>query len=73
MQIQWEVVLPPLSVILTVLMVSWTLDSKIEGVRQASESAHKAIRDDLCDLKVATATIQTDVEWLKRDRNSDDS
>ena len=73
MQIQWEVVLPPLSVIVTVLIVFWRLDSKIEGVRQASESAHKAIRDDLCDLKVATATIQTDVEWLKRDRNSDDS
>ena len=56
MQIQWEVVLPPLSVIVTVLIMWWRLDSKIEGVRQAAETAHESIRDDLCDLKVTTAT-----------------
>lgn len=71
MEIQWEVVLPPLSVIGTMLVMWWRLDNKIEGVRQASETAHKSIRDDLCDLKVVTATIKTDVEWLKRERNSD--
>ena len=50
---------------------------KIEGVRQASENAHKEIRgdlsnihDDLCDLKVTTAVIKTDVEWLKNDRQN---
>ena len=71
MEIQWAVVLPPLSVIGTMLLMWWRLDSKIEGVREASETAHKSIRDDLCDLKVVTATIKTDVEWLKRDQNSD--
>ena len=44
------------------------LNGKIEGVRLASETAHQSIRDDLCDLKVTTATIKTDVEWLKNDR-----
>lgn len=44
------------------------LDGKIEGVRLASEAAHQSIRDDLYDLKVTTATIKTDVEWLKNDR-----
>ena len=75
MEIQWAVVLPPLSVIGSVLLVWWKLDSKIEGldkkiegVREASETAHRSIRDDLCDLKVTTATIKTDVEWLKNDR-----
>lgn len=72
MEIQWAVVLPPLSVIVTVLLMWWRLDNKIEGVRKASEDAHKSIRDDLCDLKVVTATIKTDVEWLKRDRSSND-
>lgn len=72
MEIQWAVVLPPLSVIVTVLLMWWRLDNKIEGVREASEDAHKSIRDDLCDLKVVTATIKTDVEWLKRDRSSND-
>lgn len=71
MEIQWEVLLPPLSVIGTVLLMWWRLDNKIEGVRKASESAHKAIRDDLCDLKIAAATIRTDVEWLKGNRNTD--
>lgn len=71
MEIQWAVVLPPLSIIATILVMWWKLDSKIEGVRKASESAHKSIRDDLCDLKVTAATIKTDVEWLKRDRNPD--
>ena len=71
MEIQWEVLLPPLSVIGTVLLMWWRLDNKIEGVRKASDIAHKAIRDDLCELKIATATIKTDVEWLKRDQKSD--
>ncbi len=70
MEIQWDVVLPPLTIIGAILLMWWRLDNKIEGVRQASETAHKAIRDDLCDLKVTSATIKTDVEWLKRDRNS---
>ena len=123
MEIQWAEVLPPLSVIVTVLLMWWRLDNKIEstskaldgkidntrnalddkiedtrkalddkiedtrkalddkiedtrrvldekigGVRIASETAHQSIRDDLCDLKVTTATIKTDVEWLKNDR-----
>ena len=82
MNIDWAVVLPPLSVIGSVLLIWWRLDSKvegldnkisgldqkIEGVREASETAHRSIRDDLCDLKVITATIKTDVEWLKSDR-----
>ena len=72
MEIQWAVVLPPLSVIVTVLLMWWRLDNKIEGVRKASEDAHKSIRDDLCDLKIVTATIKTDVEWLKRDGSSND-
>ncbi len=71
MEIQWAAVLPPLSIIATILVMWWKLDNKIEGVRKASESAHGAIRDDLCDLKVTTATIKTDVERLKRERNSD--
>ena len=71
MEIQWAVLLPPLSVIGTMLLMWWRLDCKIEGVREASETAHKSIRDDLCDLKVVTATIKTDVEWLNRDQNSD--
>ena len=45
-----------------------SLDKKIDGVREASEAAHTSIRDDLCELKVTTATIKTDVEWLKRER-----
>ena len=69
MEIQWAVVLPPMSVIVTVLLMWWRLDNKIEGVRKASEDAHKSIRDDLCDLKVVTATIKTDVEWLKKNRS----
>ena len=89
MNIDWAIVLPPLSVIGSVLLIWWRLDSKvegldnkiagldnkitgldqkIEGVREASETAHRSIRDDLCDLKVITATIKTDVEWLKSDR-----
>ncbi len=71
MEIQWSVSLPPLSVIGTMLLMWWRLDNKIEGVRKASEDAHKSIREDLCDLKVVTATIKTGVEWLKRDQNSD--
>lgn len=70
MDIQWAEVLPPLSVIGTLLVMWWRLDNKIEGVRQASEDAHKSIRVDLCDLKVATATIKTDVEWLKNNPKS---
>ena len=70
MDIQWAEVLPPLSVIGTLLVMWWRLDNKIEGVRQASEDAHKSIRDDLCDLKVTTATIKTDVEWLKNNPKS---
>ena len=68
MELQWADVLPALSVILTMLLMWWKLDSKVEGVRKASEDAHKSIRDDLCELKVTTATIKTDVKWLKRDR-----
>lgn len=68
MEIQWADVLPPLSVIGTMLLMWRTLDGKIDGVREASETAHRSIRDDLCDLKVTTATIKNDVEWLKNDR-----
>ena len=35
------------------------------------EDAHRSIRDDLCDLKVASATIQTDVEWMKKELTRD--
>ena len=90
MEIQWADVLPPLSVIGTMLLMWWRLENKIEGVRQAldtkidgvregldtkiegvrsgSETAHRSIHDDLCDLKVTTTAIKTDVEWLKKDR-----
>ena len=79
MEIQWAEVLSPLSVIVPLLLMWWRLDNKIEStgqkldgkiedVRMASETAHQSIRDDLCDLKVTTATIRTDVEWLKNDR-----
>ncbi len=67
MVIQWDVVLPPLTIVAAILLMWWRLDNKIEGVRKASEDAHRSIRDDLCDLKVSTATIQTDVEWIKKE------
>ena len=64
MAIQWDIVLPPLTVI---GLMWWRLDNKIEGVRKASEDAHKSIRDDLCELKITTAKISTDVEWMKKE------
>lgn len=67
MPIQWDIVLPPLTVIGAMLLMWWRLDNKIEGVRKASEDAHKSIRDDLCDLKVSAATMSTDVEWIKKE------
>lgn len=67
MEIQWDVVLPPQTVIGAMLLMWWRLDNKIEGVRKASEDAHQSIRDDLCDLKVSSATISTDVEWIKKE------
>ena len=100
MEIQWDVVLPPLTVIGAMLLMWWRLDNKIEdvrssldekiedvrtsldekiedvrtsldtkidGVRTASEDSHKSIRDDLCDLKVTTATISNDIEWIKKE------
>lgn len=73
MEIQWAELLPPLTIIGTMLVMWWRLDNKIEGVCQASETAHKSIRDDLCDLKVTTATIKTDVEWLKKNPKSSQS
>ena len=45
-----------------------SLNANINGVRQSSENAHQSIRDDLCDLKVTTTAIKTDVEWLKNER-----
>lgn len=67
MPIQWDIVLPPLTVIGAMLLMWWRLDNKIEGVRKASEDAHKSIRDDLCDLKVSAATMSIDVEWIKKE------
>lgn len=67
MEIQWDVVLPPLTVIGAMLLMWWRLDGKIEGVGKASEDAHQSIRDDLCDLKVSGVTISTDVEWIKKE------
>ena len=67
MPIQWDIVLPPLTVIGAMLLMWWRLDNKIEGVRKASEDAHKSIRGDLCDLKVSAATMSTDVEWIKKE------
>ncbi len=64
MAIQWDIVLPHLTVI---GLMWWRLDNKIEGVRKASEDAHKSIRDDLCELKITTAKISTDVEWMKKE------
>lgn len=71
MVIQWDVVLPPLTIVAAILLMWWRLDNKIEGVRKASEDAHRSIRDDLCDLKISTATIQTDVEWIKKELTRD--
>ena len=121
MEIQWDIVLPPLTVIGALFVMYRWIDSKfdridakfdridrkfdiqdgkIDAVRKASEDAHRDIRgdladvrkasedahkdirgdlaevrkdlrimhDDLCDLKVTTAIIKTDVEWLKQDR-----
>ena len=74
MEIQWDIVLPPLTVIGAMMVMWWRLDSKIEAVRKASEDAHKSIRgdlgdlrDDVRDLKVTSATISTDVEWIKKE------
>ena len=67
MAIQWDIVLPPLTVIGAMLLMWWRLDNKIEGVRKASEDAHKSIQDDLCALKITTATISTDIEWIKKE------
>ena len=71
MDVQWDIVLPPLSVIVTVFVMWWRLDNKIEDVRKASETAHQSIHDNLCDIKVILATIKTDVDWLKRNRQAD--
>ena len=74
MEIQWDIALPPLTVIGAMLPMWWRLDQKIEGVRKASEDAHKSIRgdlgdlrDDVCDLKVTSAAISTDIEWIKKE------
>lgn len=74
MEIQWDIVLPPLTVVGAMLLMWWRLDNKIEGVRKASEDAHKSIRgdlddlrDDVCDLKVSAAAISTDLEWIKKE------
>ena len=66
MEIQWAEVLPPLTIMGTMLLMWWRLDNKIEGVRSASDAAHKSIREDLCEVKVTTTAIKTDVEWLKK-------
>ncbi|MCY3935570.1 MAG: hypothetical protein OXG09_06210 [Chloroflexi bacterium] len=44
------------------------LDDKIVGVRDASEAAHTDIRGQLCTLRESVAKMETNVEWLVKDK-----
>ena len=61
MEIQWDAVLPPLTVIGALLLMWWRLDSKIESVRKSLESKIQGVSTSL-DTKIEGVSTSLDAK-----------
>ena len=59
MEIQWDSVLPPLTVIGAMLLMWWRLDSKIEAVRKSLDTKIESVSKSL-DTKIEGVRVASE-------------